>query len=133
MARSEKSKVKLFVLDTNVLVHDPEALYKFPHNQVIIPLTVLEELDGLKKASGEVGKNARAAIRHLVEAKDKGGGDFNKGVELPSHSLLRIVTEMKKDSSGLFDLSLNDNKILLTAAKLLEEGERVVFVSKDFE
>jgi PhoH-like ATPase len=132
MAKIEKSKVKLFVLDTNVLVHDPEAIYKFPRHQVIIPVTVLEELDGLKRASGEVGKNARAAIRHLVEAKGKTAESFSTGVQLPSHSLLRIATEMKKDTSGLFDMSLNDNKILLTAMRLAEEGGRVVFVSKDF-
>ena len=132
MARSEKSEVKVFVLDTNVLVHDPEALYKFPRQQVIIPMTVIKELDGLKRAGGEVGKNARAAIRHLIEAKASGGGDFKNGVQLSSGSVLRIATEMKKDTAGLFDLSLNDNKILLTAAKFLEGSSRVVFLSKDF-
>lgn len=130
--RALQTREKVFVLDTNVLLHDPEALYKFPNHQVIIPVTVLEELDGLKRGAGELGKNARTAIRHMIEAKREGKGNLNQGVMLPSNSLLRIATEMKKDTTGLLDLSLKDNKILLTALHLTDAGYRVVFVSKDF-
>jgi PhoH-like ATPase len=132
MAKREKAREKVFVLDTNVLLHDPEAIYKFPRHQIIIPVTVIEELDGLKRISGELGKNARTAIRHLIEAKKTGEGNLSTGVMLPSKSLLRISGEIKKDVSGVLDLSLNDNKILMTALKLVDEGYRVVFVSKDF-
>lgn len=132
MVKHAADKGKTFVLDTNVLVHDPEAIFKFPNNSVVIPLTVLEELDGLKRASGEVGKNARTAIRHLAESKMYKQGDFRSGIELPRHSHLRIATEVKKDVKRIFDLSVNDNKILLTAAELVGRGEPIVFVSKDF-
>lgn len=125
-------KEKIFVLDTNVLVHDPDAIEKFPRHQVIIPLTVLEELDGLKKSPGEVGKNARTAIRKLSELRSRGKGTLYEGLTLPSQSTVRIATEMKRDFGPLFDLSSNDNRILMTGLFLKEQGLRVIFVSKDF-
>lgn len=127
-----KKKEKIFVLDTNVLLHDPESIYKFPRHQVIIPVTVLEELDGVKKAPGELGKNARTAIRLLCNAKAYGKGDMYSGVTLESGSRIRIVIEGTSERRGLLDPSLNDTKILLTALSLVEQGLRVVFVSKDF-
>ncbi len=132
MAKRQKEREKIFVLDTNVLLHDPEALYKFSRHQIIIPVTVLEEIDSFKRSPGELGKNARTVIRHLIEAKATGGGNLSTGVMLSSESLLRISTEIKKDAIGLLDVSLNDNKILLTALHFVDEGYRVVFVSKDF-
>ena len=56
---------KTYVLDTNVLIQAPDAVFQFEDNDLIIPLTVLEELDGMKKADGEKGVNARAAVRVL--------------------------------------------------------------------
>lgn len=123
---------KVFVLDTNVLVHDPEAFFKFPRHQVIIPLTVLEELDGLKKSPGEIGKNVRTTIRRLSEIKTMGSGNIHKGIVLPSKSVVRIATEIKQDVSLLIDIQSNDNKILLSALLLKDQGYRVIFVSKDF-
>ena len=125
-------KNKVFVLDTNVLVHDPDAYLRFPRHQVIIPMTVLEELDGLKKSPGEVGKNSRRAIRNLSELRLHGTGSLYEGLSLPSQSVVRIATEMKRDFGPLFDLQSNDNKILMTALLLKEKGDRVIFVSKDF-
>ena len=68
--RSKKatSVVKTFVLDTNVLIHDPDAPWKFENNIVIIPLPVLSELDHLKTKDGAVGVNARRANRKLYNA-----------------------------------------------------------------
>ena len=131
MAKRREKGEKVFVLDTNVLVHDPEAIFKFPRHQIVIPLTVLEELDNLKRSTGDLGKNVRTAIRYLIEAKKTCRGNLNTGVMLPSNTLLRISTEMKKDFE-IFEPSSNDNKILLTALQLADEGYRVVFVSKDF-
>ncbi len=128
----KKKEEKVFVLDTNVLVHDPEAFLKFPRHQVIIPLTVLEELDNLKKAGGEVGKNARTTIRKLSEIRMQGSGNIHTGIRLPSKSVIRIAIEMKKEAGGLFDVQTNDNKILLSALLIKEQGFRVIFVSKDF-
>jgi PhoH-like ATPase len=131
MAKREKVREKIFVLDTNVLVHDPEAIFKFPRHQIVIPFTVVEELDGLKRSMGDLGKNARAVLRYLVEVKSSAEGTLSSGVMLPSNSLLRIAAEMKRDCK-IFDASSNDNKILLTAMKLADDGFRVVLVSKDF-
>ena len=79
---------KTYVLDTNVLIQAPYALECFEDNQLVLPLVVLEELDGLKKAEGEKGANARAAVRKLEGYRQK--GDLLKGIELPGGGILRI-------------------------------------------
>ena len=73
---------KAYVLDTNVLVHDPEALLQFEDNEVILPLQVIAELDGLKRGHGEIPKSVRDAL-HLVDSL-RGKGDLSKGVPRPS-------------------------------------------------
>lgn len=123
---------KTFVLDTNVLLHDPEAIFKFPRHEISIPLTVLEELDNLKRTPGELGKNARAAIRLLATMKNMGQGDLHTGITLENGTIIRIQMEIKTDYNKSFSLSVNDNKILMAAYYLFEQGKRVVFVSKDF-
>jgi len=128
----QEKKNKVFVLDTNVLVYDPEALYQFPRHEVIIPVIVLEELDKLKRAPGEIGKSARTVIRMLSSIKAQVGGDWHSGVSLPSESKIRITTELGRPPIGGMDPSLNDTKILMMALNLVEQGFRVVFVSKDF-
>ena len=80
--------IKTYVLDTNVLIQAPDALRCFEDNQVVLPLAVLEELDNLKKAEGERGANARAAIRLLERLR--GAGDLTKGVELENGGSLRV-------------------------------------------
>jgi PhoH-like ATPase len=132
VAKKRAAQQKAFVLDTNVFIHDPEAVQKFPRHLLVIPLTVLEELDGLKKAPNEIGKNARQAIRSISELCSVSKGTLDQGVVLPNASTLKIETEMKTDFSKILDASLNDNKILLTALKLVDDGYKVVFVSKDF-
>ena len=72
--------VKIYVIDTNVLIQNPQALLSFGDNQVILPVVVLEELDNLKKAEGEKGRNARAATRILEELRLK--GNLLEGVKL---------------------------------------------------
>ena len=76
--------VKIYVIDTNVLIQNPQALLSFEDNQVILPVVVLEELDNLKKAEGEKGRNARAATRILEELRLK--GNLLEGVKLELHS-----------------------------------------------
>lgn len=125
-------KEKIFVLDANVLLHDPEAIFKFPRHEVAIPVTVLEELDKLKRTPGELGRNARAAIRELAALKGMGEGDLHKGVTLQNGAKIRILIEMKTDFSDSLAMTINDNKILMAAYYLFEQKSRVVFVSKDF-
>ncbi|NGX56831.1 MAG: PhoH-like protein [Candidatus Anoxychlamydiales bacterium] len=125
---------KTFVLDTNVLLHDPIALKRFEDNDVIIPLIVLEELDALKHRSGELGKNAREIVKYVDSIKSKKIGDFNQGIKLPEGPKIKIFLDHKDFKIKNFPLPLdrNSNKILSIAYNLKAQGERVVFVSKDF-
>jgi len=120
---------KLFVLDTNVLLHNPDAMKVFTDNEVVLPIDVIEELDIFKKDSDEKGRNARAAIRTLDELRTR--GRLGKGVPLENGGTLRIV--MHADVKGLLDLSpeVRDNKILMVAYDLQQKGDKVIFVSKD--
>lgn len=79
---------KIFILDTNVLLQSPQAIYAFDDNDVVIPEVVLEELDKFKKESTENGINARQAARMLDELREQ--GDLTSGVELLNGGSLRI-------------------------------------------
>lgn len=125
-------KNKTFVIDTNVLLHDPEALVKFGHNDVIVPVTVLEELDKMKRIPSDLGRNARAVFRMLDDLHNQGVGNLHSGIKLPNGPTIRIEIELKPDKAYAFSLDLNDNKIICTAYVLQTRGENVVFVSKDF-
>ena len=123
---------KTFVVDTNVLIYEPEAIIKFADNDVVVPLTVIEELDSLKKYPDERGKNARAVIRLFDDLKRIGKGDLRNGVKMKNGGTVRILLDYKTDYKANISLAINDNKIIMAACLLLEKGERVVFVSKDF-
>ena len=77
---------KTYVIDTNVLIQAPYALGCFEDNDLVIPLVVVEELDGLKKAEGDRGANARAAVRMLESLRAK--GNLLEGVKLESGGML---------------------------------------------
>jgi PhoH-like ATPase len=83
-------KYKTFVIDTNVLLYDPDAIYKFPRHNVVIPVTVLEELDKMKRLPNELGRNSRAIIRSLDALKTKGEGNLHVGVRLENDATIRI-------------------------------------------
>ena len=106
---------KTFVLDTNVLLHDPEAITKFPRHNVVIPVTVLEELDKMKRLPSDLGKNSRAIFRMLDSLHTLGSGDLHNGVRLENGSSVRIQLEIKTDFPYSFTLTLNDNRIILAA------------------
>src|SRR5690606_34934764 len=74
---------KHFVLDTNVLLHNPASLYMFKDNEVVIPFAVLEELDKFKKGNDDVGRNAREVIRQLDQLRAK--GRLSRGVVWNGH------------------------------------------------
>ncbi|MFA4991335.1 MAG: PhoH family protein [Candidatus Omnitrophota bacterium] len=120
---------KIFVLDTNVILHNAEALNVFADNEVVLPIDVIEELDIFKKDSDEKGRNARAAIRMLDDLRER--GKLGEGVPLDSGGVLRIV--MHIDEKGLVDVSQKerDNRILMVAYDLQKKGNQVIFVSKD--
>lgn len=131
MASRDKARegTKIFVIDTNVLIHRPDAILSFKENEVVVPLWVLEELDRLKTFSDERGRNARHAIRFLDAAGKK--GSLSRGVKIDDGIVLRVVMH-KGDQHGAFFLEDKpDNKIILTAYQLQQQGNRVFFVSKD--
>ena len=123
------NKRKYFVLDTNVLLHSSESLTSFADNYVILPMTVIEELDKFKRHNDELGRNARHAIRELDELRGK--GSLKDGVPMENDGILKITVESKDIPGALLDMSVPDNRILAVANSLLLAGETVIFVSKD--
>lgn len=123
---------KTFVLDTNVLLHDPRAMMNFPKHNVLIPVAVLEELDKMKRLPGDLGRNSRETIRTLDSLKKIGTGNLHKGVKIDNGSVVRVQPELKVEYKYDFIMTINDNRIIMAAYLLQEQGEKVVFVSKDF-
>lgn len=125
---------KTFVIDTNVLLYDPNAISKFKGNDVAIPLGVLEELDNMKRQSDELGKNARFIVRYIDSLKESQKGNLHNGVPIEDGISVRIHIDTKICEKKGFPLPLdrNNHKILLAAYQLKEKGENVVLVSKDF-
>lgn len=128
MADTQES-VKAFVVDTNVLIHYPEAIMSFKDNEILIPLQVLEELDNLKTYPDQRGKSAREAIRFLDRITKK--GNLNDGVKLENGSVLRVTLAQPEELPEGFATDKNDNRIILCAYELKLRGRQVFFVSKD--
>ena len=93
--------MKNYILDTNVLLHDPNSLLRFKENTILIPIEVIEEIDRFKRESSELGQNARNVSRALDALRAK--GHLNKGVKLENGGKLRIIFRDKAESvpSGL--------------------------------
>ncbi|MFP4521506.1 MAG: PhoH family protein [Fibrobacterota bacterium] len=123
------STVKNFVLDTNVLIHNPSALYSFADNNIIIPITVIEELDKFKSHSDKKGMHARQALRE-IDAQIKRGA-LKKGAKMKNGGTLKLSLGKDLEDIPHMDPALNDNKILAAAWKLQQSGKSVFFISKD--
>jgi PhoH-like ATPase len=121
---------KHFVLDTNVLLHNPNALFMFADNEVIIPFDVIEELDKFKAGTDDLGRNARTVIRHLDQLRQKGNLSDGVAVEQTGGRVRVILEEDQKICAGL-TANTPDNRIICTAKALADDGKRVVFISKD--
>ncbi len=144
-------KKKLFVLDTNVLMHDPSSLFRFEEHDLFIPMVVLEELDASKKGTSEVSRNARQVSRFLDDMmRGKDHAHIEKGIPLPTtlHRLAanggaqnapasgRLYFQTRPPEAVLPDVlpgNKPDNSILLTALALRTEHHTrpVILVSKD--
>jgi PhoH-like ATPase len=120
---------KYFVLDTNVLLHNSQAISCFADNTVVLPMTVIEELDKFKKNNDELGRNARGVIRDLDRLRSQ--GSLGKGVRTSDGGVVWITMEKEGDCGTCIDLNIPDNRIIATAFRLFKEGKRVIFVSKD--
>src|SRR3954447_14798160 len=79
---------KNFILDTNVLLHDPRSIYTFGDNNVIIPIYCIEEIDKFKRDLSELGRNARLVSRYLDAFRAE--GSLGEGVPMPEGGLLRV-------------------------------------------
>lgn len=122
--------IKHFVLDTNVLLHNPNALFLFKQNEVIIPFDVIEELDKFKTGTDDLGRNARTVIRHLDQLRVK--GNLRDGVTVEQTSgRVRVVLEEDQQLCPGLTANTPDNRIICCAKMLADEGKRVVFISKD--
>lgn len=120
---------KIYVLDTSVLIYDPEAIYRFGKNTVGIPITVLEELDKFKSENTERGATTRSAIRTLAELRLK--GSLKSGVKLDNGGMIRVFLLPDGPCPVLLDLHVADNEILMLILHLKKDGHAVEFISKD--
>ena len=125
-----KTKNKLFVLDTNVLMHEPESIFKFEEHNVFIPLRVLEELDSHKRGQKEIARNARQAHRYLDELLSTIDIEqLSDGIPMRSGGKLLFQT-FQKDRE-----SVADNEIIEVAKQLRDSYQdsdiQVVLVTKD--
>jgi PhoH-like ATPase len=139
-AKKTAKSTKLFVLDTNVLMHDPTSLYRFEEHDIFVPMMTLEELDGNKKGMSEVARNARQASRLLDEIVSGCEHAINRGIELAtaSHDLAagKLYLQTEAMNGGLPDslpTSRGDNQILAVVMHLQKEYPKrpVILVSKD--
>ena len=123
------------VLDTCVLLADPFSLYAFGDADIVIPLTVIEELDGHKSRLDDVGRAARAVVRDLERLRVDSGGDFREPVALPTGGTIRVaINGLVLDRVAALGLNPDkaDNRILAAALGLTEhDGHRVKIVSAD--
>lgn len=136
MAPSENVTIRhdrIFILDTNVLIHDPKAIFTFKGVVVGIPFVVLEELDKFKKEPGEKGFNARESIRILDEMREK--GHLQNGVSIDTEdngALLKVFATPQKINFTTTELhAVKDNLIIQTCQDLSEQNYNVTLVTKD--
>jgi len=124
---------KNYVLDTNVLLHDPQSIFKFEDNHVLIPIYVIEEIDTFKRDSGERGRNARAVVRNLDGLREH-GGCLSEGVPVAEGGKLTVHVPAKKPR---LDIALHpdsgDHAILRTAIDIREADKehKTIFVTMD--
>ncbi|MEJ8544623.1 PhoH family protein [Brevibacillus borstelensis] len=128
---------KIYVLDTNVLLQDPRAMFSFADNEIVIPAVVLEEIDSKKRYMDEIGRNARYVSRLFDSFREL--GHLHQGIVLETGALLRV--ELNHSSllklQKQFTEMTNDNRILAVALNLQEEENLlpqprpVILVSKD--
>lgn len=128
---------KIYVLDTNVLLQDPLAIFSFQDNEIVIPAVVLEEVDSKKRYMDEIGRNARHVARLLDSFRQL--GQLHQGVQLQTGGFFRVelnhssLSQLQKQ----FHEMTNDNRILAVALNLQEEENQaadprpVILVSKD--
>lgn len=124
----------IVVIDTCVLLADPNAISKIQNSEIVLPLTVVEELDGHKSRFDDVGKNARIVINYLEQLRNKAGGDLSRAIAVNSGSTLRIEINGQRldliEKLGL-PIEKNDNRIIAASLGLASTGRKVKLISID--
>ncbi|MFM7103262.1 MAG: PIN domain-containing protein, partial [Verrucomicrobiota bacterium] len=127
------NRIKNYILDTNVLLHDPHAILNFEDNHVLVPIEVIEEVDKFKRETTERGQNARQISRMLDRLR--GEGSLAKGVSLPNGGVLRIVfrdeqaaQELLKGQPGSVDSRILSQALAVAAA---HKRRPTILVTKD--
>ena len=125
---------KNYILDTNVLLHDPNSLLKFEENNVLLPIEVIEEIDRFKRESSELGQNARSVSRQLDGFR--GAGRLSEGVSLPNGGHLRIIFHKgvaARNGNAVFNTNSVDDRILSLAFRVQKSQPKsqTILVSKD--
>jgi PhoH-like ATPase len=123
---------KIYVLDTSVLLHNPQAMFSFQDNEIVLPIIVLDEVDKFKRGSQEVNRNARVVIKNIDKLREQ--GNIEEGVPLGKDGIFKIAIK-----SNNFDLlpagfqANHDNLIIATALAIKKENpeKKVIMVSKD--
>jgi PhoH-like ATPase len=131
----------IYILDTNILLHEPFAFLSFKEHDVVVPMTVLEELDSIKDRNKDVSRDARVAIRALEDSLVNATPDeVLSGVKLPDtepnnpHGCLSIFNDYTLEQiAGTLSFNENDNRIINAALHIQKEnkGKKVVLVTKD--
>lgn len=125
---------KQYVLDTNVLLYDPQAIFKFADNDVVISIAVIEEIDRFKKELTETGRNARMVSQYIDNLRSK--GPLSKGVKLEDGGTLYVDIGADITEKRIFPIPKNtaaDEAILLAAIRRqkIDKDSPVIFVTKD--
>ena len=126
--------MKNYIIDTNVLLHDPDSLLNFAENNVLIPIEVIEEIDRFKRESSELGQNARTVSRMLDGYR--GQGSLSEGVKLPNGGRLKIAFQKKTPATNghsAFGDNTVDNRILTLAQGIQKAQPKnlTILVTKD--
>jgi len=128
--------VKNYILDTNVLLHDPNSILSFQENHVLIPIEVIEEIDRFKRESSELGQNARTVSRMLDSHRAK--GSLSEGVALPNGGRLRIIfnqtkTKLRNGQSAIAGSNSVDSRIVALALSVQRSTPKIptILVTKD--
>ncbi|MDX1805186.1 MAG: PhoH family protein [Alcanivorax sp.] len=135
----EDNQQKTYVVDTNVLIHDPNSLMNFEEHRVVIPMTVLEELDKLKSGKSHTAADCRAAIRQIDSVLGNATpSEVEKGIPIPrggdqTLGTLTVLMSGAARQEGPLPANLNDNRIIndIVAMKLANPECRYVLVTKD--
>jgi PhoH-like ATPase len=137
---TSKARKKVYVLDTNVLIHDPNSILNFEEHQVIIPMTVLEELDKLKTGKQTIAADCRQAIRAIdlllgnaTPKQIEKGVPITRGEKSQPLGTVSILMNTQNTSGPHLPDNLNDNKIINSLANLqsIHKDRQIILVSKD--